>query len=126
MKHAFMAINGREFPAPKKGLKIKIMTTVSDGRSEQNIFIGQRIGRDLQKIENIEWPYLSAELWNTVLQCLSSFVFNVTYCDPVTNEWVTRKMYISDRECEPFRVDPVTGKTILYKSCKCSMVETGG
>ena len=109
MKHAFLTINGRKFPAPKRGLNIKTMTTVSDGRNEQNVFIGQRIGRDMQKIVNQ----------------LSNFVFNVTYLDPVSNDWVTRKMYVSDRDCQPYRVDPVTGKTTQYTSCKCSFVDVG-
>ena len=125
MKHAFLTINGRKFPAPKRGLNIKTMTTVSDGRNEQNVFIGQRIGRDMQKIENVEWPLLSAELWSVILNQLSNFVFNVTYLDPVSNDWVTRKMYVSDRDYQPYRVDPVTGKTTQYTSCKCSFVDVG-
>ena len=114
-----------DFPAPKRGISIKIMTTVSDGRNEVNAFIGQRIGRDLQKIENIEWPYLTAEQWSKILRESEKFLFDVTYCDPVTNNWVTRKMYISDREGKPYRIDPVTGKTIVYTDCKCSIVDAG-
>ncbi len=125
MKHAFITINGRAFPAPKRGLNIKTMTAVSDGRNEQNVFIGQRIGRDMQKIENVEWPLLSADLWSLILKQLSNFVFNVTYLDPVSNEWITRKMYVSDRDCQPYRVDPITGKTTHYTSCKCSFVDVG-
>lgn len=125
MKQAFIMINGRTFPAPQRGVGIKITTTVSDGRNDQNAFVGQRVGRDLQKIENIEWPYLSADIWSMILGQLESFLFDITYCDPVTNDWITRKMYITDRECQPYKLDPETGKTIKYKSCKCSFVDAG-
>lgn len=125
MKQAFITINGRSFPTPKRGLKIKTMTTIQEGRNEQNALIAQRIGRDLQNIEGVEWPYLPADLWSIILQQLADFVFDISYLDPVTNEWITRKMYVSDRECEPYRIDPISKKTLMYKGCKCSFIDTG-
>lgn len=125
MKHPFLIINGMEYPCPKKGMNIKIITTVSSGRNENNAFIGQRVGRDMQKLDAIEWPKLTAEQWSRILKESEKFLFDVTYCDPVTNDWVTRKMYISDREGKPDKVDQVTGKTILYTDCKCSIVDAG-
>lgn len=125
MKQAILRINGVDYPAPKRGMSIKIMTTVSDGRNETNAFIGQRVGRDLQKIESIEWPILSSEQWSRILRESEKFLFDVTYCDPVRNNWVTRKMYVSDREGQPYRIDQKTGKTIMYANCKCSFVDAG-
>lgn len=125
MKHAFITINGKNFPAPKRGLKINTITSYCEAKNEQNAFIGQRIGRDQQNIEGIEWPYLSASDWSVIQKQLADFIFDVTYLDPVSNEWITRKMYVIDRECEPYRIDPVTGKTLVYKACKCSFVDTG-
>lgn len=125
MKQAFLIINGKSFPAPKRGLHIKTITTIHEAKNEHNAFIGQRIGRDQQNIEGVEWPYLSASDWSVILKQLSDFVFDVTYLDPVTNDWITRKMYVTDRECEPYRIDPATGKTVMYKACKCNFVDTG-
>lgn len=125
MKHSFLTIDGVAFPTPKRGVNIKIMTTVSDGRSESNVFKGQKVGRDLQKIENVIWPFLDADTWSVILKKAERFTFNVTYLDPVSNDWITRKMYVSDRECQPYKLDPNSGKTIKYAECKCSFVDAG-
>ena len=56
---ATITINGRDFPAPDVGASIVIATYVSDGKNALGEFVGQKIGRDQIKLENMQWKFLS-------------------------------------------------------------------
>ena len=56
---AFITINGREFPPPDNMADLIVATNVSDGKNALGEFIGDRVGRDQYKVDNLQWSYLT-------------------------------------------------------------------
>jgi hypothetical protein len=123
--HAFIIINGKAFPSPARGLNFQIATTVTAGRNANNEIIGQKVGRDQQKLDNLYWPHLTAQVWASMLQEFDKFELTVTYPNPLTNSWVTRKMYPGDRTMTVFRVNSNTGLPSEYINCKVNVIDMG-
>lgn len=99
---------------------------MDSARNSNGVLIGQKIGRDQQKIESVEWVGLTATEWSNILKILdANFICNVTYPDMVTNTWITRRMYCGDRTAEPLFIDKTTGLPTKYKSCKVNFIDTG-
>lgn len=122
---AFIKINGREYPCPRRGLNLMTATIVDSARNANAVVVGQVVGREQQKIDNLEWAYLTAEQWSSLLQEFRNFYVMVTYPDMVNNTWTTRKMYPSDRTAEPFHLDPETQLPIDYINCKVNLIDCG-
>ena len=122
---AYLKINGVEVPYPKRGVTPTVTTVVDAGRNLNGVVVGQRIGRDQYKIDNLEWPYLTAEEWSRILQLVSGFYFNLTFWNPVTNSEKTIRAYCGDRTAEPYWVNEVTGKPTHYINCKVNLIDTG-
>lgn len=122
---AFIKINGREYPCPRRGLNLMTATIVDSARNANAVVVGQVVGREQQKIDNLEWAYLTAEQWSSLLQEFRNFYVMVTYPDMVNNTWTTRKMYPGDRTAEPFRLDPETQLPIDYINCKVNLIDCG-
>lgn len=121
---AYLAINGYELPSPKRGVEPIVTTIVDAGRDANGTVVGQRVGRDQYKINNLEWAWLTAEQWSTILTLLSNFFVYVTFPDPVTNEFITIKMYCGDRTAEPYYVDD-NGKPTHYRNCRVNLIDVG-
>jgi len=121
---AYLWINGQELPYPKRGVTPTVTTVVDAGRNLNAVVVGQRIGRDQYKIDSLEWAWLSAEEWSRILQLVSSFYFDLTFYDPVTNSKKTIKAYCGDRTAEPYWVDK-NGKPTYYRNCKVNLIDTG-
>ena len=121
---AYLAINGYELPSPKRGVEPIVTTIVDAGRDANGTVVGQRVGRDQYKINNLEWAWLTAEQWSKILSILSNFFVYVTFCDPVTNEFITIKMYCGDRTAEPYYIDD-NGKPTHYRNCRVNLIDVG-
>ncbi len=121
---AYLAINGHELPPCKRGVSPVVTTVVDAGRNANGTVVGQRVGRDQYKIDNLEWPWLTAEEWSRILRLVSGFFFFVTFNDPVTNARKTLKMYCGDRTAEPYWVDD-NGTPTHYRNCKVNLIDTG-
>ena len=121
---AFLEINGYKLPPCKRGVEILVSTVVDSGRDSNGTVVGQRVGRDQYKINNLEWSWLTAEQWKSILQAMSNFYFYVTFINPVTNKPRTIKMYCGDRTAEPYWVDS-NGHPTHYKDCKVNLIDTG-
>lgn len=122
----FITINGVEFPMPRRGLGMQVATLVDSARNANGVFVGQKIGRDQQKIDGLEWAYLSAEQWSTMLSIFdSNFIVTVRYPNMVTGDWVSRRMYVGDRSAKPFMLDEETGLPKSYIDCKFNLIDTG-
>ena len=122
---AFIRINGNAYPTPKRGLNFMVATIVDSARNANAVVVGQKVGRDQQKINNLEWPYLSAKQWSDILKEFSNFYVTVSYPDMVNNQWTTRKMYPGDRSATPYRLDPNTGLPKDYINCKVNLIDCG-
>jgi hypothetical protein len=121
---SYLKINGYELPPPKRGVKPVVSTVVDAGRNANGTIVSQRVGRDLYKIDGLEWPWLTAEQWSTILKILEQFFFYVTFTDPVTNTEKTIKMYCGDRTAEPYWLDD-NGRPTHYRNCKVNLIDIG-
>lgn len=123
---AFITVAGEKFPWPDKESGLQTQSTlVSEGRNMDGVFIGQRVGRDLSKVE-LTWFRMDAQEWARLLRLFQrSFVNPVSYYDMTAGGIITRNMYVSDRTAQPERVDPATGIWITAKNCKLNLVDTG-
>lgn len=122
---ATIYVNEKPFPSPKRGLAFLVTTNVSATRNALGEFIGQKVGRDQHKLNNLEWPVLDAQTWSAMLQEFdASFVVTVRYPDMVNNKWTTRLMYPGDRSAEPYEVDE-EGFPVKYINCKVNLIDCG-
>lgn len=125
MANGFIYINGVAFPYPDKDSGLQQVSTIVDSaRTADGVMRGERIGRDMGKLE-LTWSVLTPETWSKMLQIFQNFTFSVRYLDMVTNDWVTRKFYVGDRSAQPFLVDPDTGRPKYYLQCKANIIDVG-
>lgn len=122
---SFLTVNGVNFPCPKKGFDYIITTTVNAGRNANNEIVGQKIGRDLFKLNTLEWAALDADVWQKMLDAIEPFYVPVTFEDYRTGEPITITMYPGDRTAKPLFVDPVTHKVTKYENCKFNLIDCG-
>lgn len=121
---ATITINGRDFPAPDVGASIVIATYVSDGKNALGEFVGQKIGRDQIKLENMQWKFLSAAVWADILQEFDKFIVTATLPDMARNRFVTLRVYPGNRTATPVAFD-ATGLPTLYRDCKVNIIDCG-
>jgi hypothetical protein len=125
--NAFITINGKAFPSPGNDLNFLIATTITAGRNANNEVIGQKVGRDQYKMDNLVWPDLTAAVWSEMLLEFEKFKIYVRFPDMVHNSWITLWMYCGDRSAKPFpgKIDPETGLPTEYLQCKCNIIDYG-
>lgn len=121
---AVITINGREFPSPDIGGNLTVATNVSDGKNALGEFIGQRVGRDQYKFENLQWKFLPAATWAAMLQEFDQFVVTAKIPDMVNNCMMTIRMYPGNRTATPVEFDS-KGLPTMYKDCKVNFVDCG-
>ena len=102
-----------------------ISTTVNAGRNANNEVVGQVVGRDLYKLNGLEWAALEPETWQKMLKAVEPFYVPVTFEDYRTGEPITIIMYPGDRSAEPLFVDKETHKVTKYLNCKFNLIDSG-
>lgn len=122
---SFLKVNGVNFPCPKAGFTYVISTTVDAGRNVNNEVIGQRVGRDLFKLDEMEWSGLDPDTWQSMLAAVEGFYIPVTFEDYRTGGEITITMYPGDRTAIPLFVDPTTHKVTKYETCKFNLIDCG-
>lgn len=121
-----LKINGELVPAPKRGLKFTVSTTVNSARNANNEMIGERVGRDVLKADSVVWAKLTAAEWARILNLMSDFYFSCSMPDPLNaGRWITHKCYCGDRSAEPWQLDPVTGLPSIYINCQANIIDCG-
>ena len=126
---ATIAINGKSFPTPIRGLTEVVSTNVNDGRNALGEMIGERVGRDIYKLDNVEWRWLTKKQWRDMLEAVSGFKFHMTFPDVVGgtdhgSQFCTHLCYVGDRTCEPYYIND-SGDFTFYKSCKMNLIDCG-
>ena len=122
----YITINGNPYPCPRRGLEMLTATIVDSGRNANGVVVGQKVGRDQQKLNSLQWAYMDAETWSSLLREFEDgFFVTVTYPDMVHNTWTTRKMYPGDRTAKPFHLDEDTGLPLDYLDCKVNLIDCG-
>lgn len=122
---SFLNVNGYDFPCPKVGFQYIISSTVNAGRNANNAAIGQRVGRDLYKLNSMSWSMLEPETWQMMLRAVEDFYIPVTFEDYRTGEPITITMYPGDRTATPLFVDENTHKVKKYENCKFNLIDAG-
>lgn len=118
-------INGKSFPRPDVGLNFEVATYVDGGKNANGEFIGQKIGRDQYKIDNLQWYMLSASEWSAMLKEFSKFVVTVRFPDMVNNQMITLNMYPGNRTAVPMGEVDTNGLPLYYKNCKVNIIDCG-
>lgn len=121
---ATININGRDFPAPDVGANLLVATNVSDGKNALGEFVGQKVGRDQYKFENLQWKFLDAIIWSEILQEFDKFVVTAKIPDMVNNRFMTIRMYPGNRTAVPCEFDK-NGLPTKYRDCKVNIIDCG-
>lgn len=103
-----VSIGSFAFPEPST-YSATTSTIVDSGRNVEGYVIGAVIRDDVAKI-SMTWNYISAQDWANILAQFSptrggSFYNDVTFYLQDTNSWVTRQMYVNDRQADVFLRD---------------------
>ena len=122
---AFLNVNGYDFPCPAVGFQYTITTTVNAGRNANNQVIGQRIGRDLIKLDSLSWKALDPDVWQMMLKAVEPFYVPVTFEDYRTGKPTKIIMYPGDRTAKPLFADKKTHKVTKYEECKFNLIDAG-
>jgi len=122
---AYLNVNGLDFPCPRAGFQYVISTTVNAGRNANNAVIGQRVGRDLYKLDQMKWVGLKPEQWQAMLQAMEDFYFPVTFQDYRTGKPITVTMYCGDRKGKPLFANPDSHEVEIYEECSVNLIDAG-
>ena len=122
---SFLNVNGYDFPCPGVGFTYTITTTVNAGRNANNAVIGQRVGRDLYKFDNLQWVGLMPETWRMMLAAVEPFYVPVTFEDFRTGKPITIIMYPGDRTAKPLFADKDSHLVTMYENCKFNLIDAG-
>jgi hypothetical protein len=101
--------NWQNIPLPKLDSgKVEFATNVDGGRNATGNFIGQTVGADKCKL-NLAFPPLTDDEFHDFVVLFDraqggAFTFYVKFYDPRVQAKVIKKMYVSDRSGDPFRV----------------------
>lgn len=118
----FLIVNGVKFPCPAHGLEIIHSQTVNAGRNANNAVVGQKVGRKLWKINNLQWVGLDAQTWAEMKAALEDFFVPVTFTGD-DNKRHTITMYPGDTNGQPLFLDGIFYKQ--FKTCKFSLIDCG-
>ena len=88
----FLIVNGVRFPCPAPGMEIVHSQNVDAGRNANMAVIGQKVGRKVWKINNLEWRGLDATTWEEMKRALEPFYVPVTFEDYRTGQPITITM----------------------------------
>lgn len=122
---AFLNVNGYNFPCPAVGFTYTITTTVDSGRNVNAAVIGQRIGRDMYKLDSMSWVGLKPDVWRMMLKAVEDFYVPVTFEDYRTGQPITITMYPGDRSAEPLFADKNSHLVTQYRNCKFNLIDCG-
>ena len=124
---AIITIRGTSLPCPIRGLKVVVSTNVNSGRNALGEMVGEKVGRDIYKLDAVEWRWLTRRQWSEILRLVDGdhFKFKCTFPD-VVNEgrWVTHLCYCGDRSCEPYYINS-SGDFTFYRSCTMNIIDCG-
>lgn len=122
---ALVSIGDYEVPEPQT-YSATTSTAVDSGRNVKGYVIGAVIRENIAKVE-LTWGFISAEAWAGLLAKFDStrggsFYNDVTFFVQDTNQWETRKMYVSDRSASVF-LRGKDGSIKGYSGASFSLVE---
>lgn len=126
MANALVTVGGYALPEPST-YSGNTATLVDSARNVEGKMIGSVIRDDVAKVE-LSWRYLTVNQWATInslfkISAGGNFINNVTFFDQSAGNYVTRKMYVSDRNAGLWRRNPSTGAIMGWTNCKLNLIE---
>ena len=116
-------VNGIALP-PSSTYSANTATLVDSARNAEGKMVGSVIRDNVAKIE-LTWNFLSNEDWANILaKFTGSFENDVRFFDQATAGWVTKKMYVSDRNASIPFCDPRTGLPRGWIGARLSLIES--
>lgn len=122
---AFLNVNGYDWPAPARGFQYVFSTALGQGRNANNAVVGQRVGRDLIKLDAMNFVCLSPETRMMMLQSLEPFFVPVTFENYRTGRPITLIMYPGDRKGKPLFADERTHMITMDESFTVNLIDAG-
>ena len=117
-------INGHKYPHYDRGPGLTIATNVNQGKNALGEIVGQRVGRDQDKIDGLHRSYLDAATWQNILKEFQEFVVVVKFPDMVNGGWKTERMYPGNRTAKVWEENE-EGLPTWYKDCKVNLIDCG-
>lgn len=77
-------------------MEFLIQTAVNAARNANATFVGEKVGRDNHKLNNLEWTGISGDAAAYILQLFEDFTCYATFIDIRYNRPTTIKMYRGD------------------------------
>ena len=124
---ATIVINGHNLPTPKRGLTEVVSTNVDSARNSLGEMVGEKVGRDIYKLDAVEWRWLTKAQWAAILNLVTSkhFKFECTFPDPLKSSgFCTHTCYCGDRSAEPYYINS-NGDFTFYRSCTMNIIDCG-
>ena len=122
---SFLNVNGYDLPSPRYGFQYVVQTTVDAGRNLNGAMVGQKVGRDLIKLDQLQWVGLDVEERERILQLFDNFFVDVTFEDCRTGQPTTIKMYPGDRTVKPLFVDKDTHQVTKDEVLAVNLIDCG-
>lgn len=122
---SFLNVNGYDYPCPAYGFQYTIATVVNNGRNVNGAVIGQRVGRDLYKLDQLRWVGLEPSVRRMILKSLAPFYVPVTFEDYVSGGTITIIMYPGDRTGKPLFADRLTHMITHDESLAFNLIDCG-
>lgn len=91
---ALISINGVALPTPSE-LSVGIMDITNAERNANGFMIIERIATK-RKI-SLKYKYCDTSTMSQILQAITPIFYNVTFLDPVTNNYTTSSFYTGDK-----------------------------
>lgn len=117
-----------DWPSPRDGFEYVYSVMVNAGRDANGAVIGQRVGREVVKLNNLEYVGLRPNVWEAMLRSMEPFYFPVTYWDIRTRSPQTVTMYCGDKTARPLFCFPDGAKAHeveIYRNCKVNLIDCG-
>ena len=124
-RSSYLNVNGVDFPSPRYGFQYVYSTAVDAGRNLNNQVVGQKVGRELVKLDQLQWVGLSPADRQKIMKALEPFFVMVTYEDCYTGQPKTVKMYHGDIKVKPLFVDKYTHETTQDEVLSVNLIDCG-
>lgn len=113
-------INGIELPVPSSYTS-KTIDIVDSGRNADGVIVSQIVRSNVSSID-LKWNYLTVEEWSNILAFFkNNFTNTVTYFDMVEGGYMSKEMYIGDRDADMSQFK--NGIPTAWQNCSLSLVE---
>lgn len=122
---SFLNINGYDMPCPRYGFEWVLSTNVDAGRNLNGAVVGQVVGRELYKLNNLQWVGLYPDQRRMILKALEPFFVPCTFEDYRTGGIITVTMYPGDRTGKPLFADTLSHMVTRDETLSFNLIDCG-